>query len=249
MKRISIIVFVIVSLVLAGCSGITFGNYGNPNMIQGSGNVIRETRPVSGFTSISLTCAGDAQVTQGDSDSLVIEAEDNILPLLVSEVQGSQLVLKTKPNTSYSTNRGVHFIITVKDLGEIRSSASGNVDAGEIQASTFNMVLNGSGNVTLAGLQASALTVEVTGSGNAVVRGGRADQLTANLHGSGNLTSSNVQSQTANVEVTGSGTAHVWAKTTLSANLTGSGDLEYYGSPTVTQNVTGSGRIRSLGNK
>ncbi len=247
MKRISVIVLVILSLVLAGCGSITFGDLGN--RVVGSGKVIRDTRPVSGFTSIALTCAGDVQLTQGDADSLVIEAEDNILPLLVSEVRGSQLVLKTQPNTSYSTTRGVHFIITVKDLNEIRSSASGDVDAGEIKTGAFNLVLNGSGNVTLAGLQASSLTVEVTGSGDAQVRGGRADQLTANLHGSGNFTASELESQSAQVTVTGSGSAAVWAKTTLSVTLNGSGDLEYFGSPSVSQNVTGSGRVRSRGNK
>ncbi len=246
MKRISIVVLLIVSLALAGCGRVSFGN---PAMVRGSGNVVRETRPVSGFTSIALTCAGDIQLTQGDADSLVIEAEDNILPLLVSEVSGSQLVLKTQPNTSYSTTRGVHFIITVKDLNAIQSSASGNVDASEITTGAFNLVLNGSGNVNLAGLQASSLTVEVTGSGNADVRGGQADQLTASLHGSGDFTAPNLESQAAQVTVTGSGMARVWAKTTLSATLSGSGDLEYYGSPVVSQNVTGSGRVRSLGNK
>lgn len=247
MKRISVIVLLIVSLVLAGCGSISFGDLGN--RVVGSGNVIKDTRPVSGFTSIALTCAGDVQLTQGDTDSLVIEAEDNIVPLLVSEVQGTQLVLKTKFNTSYTTTRGVHFIITVKDLSEIRSSASGNVDAGEIHTGAFNLVLNGSGDVTLAGLQASSLTVELTGSGSADFRGGSADQVTANLHGSGDFTAANLASQTAQVTVTGSGSATVWAKTTLSATLNGSGDLKYYGSPAVNQNVTGSGRVRSLGNK
>ncbi len=247
MKRISVIVLLIASLVLAGCGTVSFGDLGN--RVVGSGNVIKETRPVSGFTSIALTCFGDVQLTQGDADSLVIEAEDNIMPMLVSEVQGSQLVLKTKPNTSYSTTRGVRFIITVKDLREIRSSASGNVNAGEIKSGSFNMVLNGSGDVTLAGLQASALSVEVTGSGNADVRGGQADQITANLHGSGDFTASNLASQTARVTVTGSGNATVWAKTSLSATLNGSGDLEYFGSPSVNSNVTGSGRVRNMGNK
>ncbi len=247
MKRLSVIIIIIAGLVLAGCGRVSFGNLGNT--VLGSGKVVRETRPVSGFTSIALTCAGDVQLTQGDSDSLVIEAEDNILPLLVSEVQGSQLVLKSQPNTSYSTTRGVRFIITVKDLNAIQSSASGNVDAGEVKTGSFNLVLSGSGNVTLAGLQASSLTVEVTGSGNADVRGGSANQITANLHGSGDFTAPNLESQTAQVAVTGSGLARVWAKTSLSATLSGSGDVEYYGSPTVNQNVSGSGRVRSLGNK
>src|SRR5512136_2425412 len=109
MKRIAVILLIVLSLALAGCWPLSIGDQGN--MVRGSGKVVSETRPVSGFTSVSVTCAGEVQITQGNADALVIEAEDNVLPLLVSEVHGSQLVLKTKPNTSYNTTRPVRFTI------------------------------------------------------------------------------------------------------------------------------------------
>jgi len=246
MKRRLIFVLLILSLALAGCG---MQNVGDSNTIRGSGKLASETRSVSGFTRIAVQTAGWVKVTKGDTDSLVIDAEDNILPLLVSEVNGNQLVLHTRPNTSYNATRQINYTITVKDLSEINVSSSADVQAGDFQASTFNLVLSGSGNVTLASLQAASLGVEISGSGTAELLGGSAGGITANLHSSGNFRAAALESQTAQVSVSGSGTATVWARTNLTATLSGSGDLVYYGSPVVNQNVSGSGRIQSRGNK
>ena len=56
-------------MVIAGCSVVT-----------GSGQVGSETPPVSGFTGVSLTDVGEGIVEQGESESLTIEADDNVLP-------------------------------------------------------------------------------------------------------------------------------------------------------------------------
>src|SRR5512146_1643636 len=212
MKRSVIFVLFLLSLALAGC-GLQMQNVGDSNTIRGSGKMASETRSVSGFTHIAVQTAGEVRVTKGDTDSLVIEAEDNILPLLVSEVQGDQLVLHTRPNTSYNATRQINYTITVKDLREINVSSSADVQAGDFQASTFNLVLSGSGNVTLASLQADSLGVEISGSGTAEVLGGSAGGITAALRSSGNFKAAALQSQTAQVSVSGSGTAAVWAKT------------------------------------
>ncbi len=52
--------------------------------IQGSGDVITESRDVSGFDSVSLTGIGRVIITQGDKESLTIEADDNLLEYITS---------------------------------------------------------------------------------------------------------------------------------------------------------------------
>src|SRR4026207_978239 len=46
--------------------------------VVGSGRVVTEVRPVSGFTAIAVSGAIQAVVTPGGNDSLEITAEDNI---------------------------------------------------------------------------------------------------------------------------------------------------------------------------
>ena len=74
------------------------------------------------------------EIQQTGEESLVIEAEDNILPLLTSEVSGRRLTLGTKPNTSISATRPIVYRLTVKDLAGIGVSGSPGVDEPCVQA-------------------------------------------------------------------------------------------------------------------
>ena len=55
-------------------------------VVGGSGKVETETRQVSGFTAIDLTGTGEVTIEQGETESLTIEADDNVLPALTSKV-------------------------------------------------------------------------------------------------------------------------------------------------------------------
>ena len=70
-KKIMFITVILILLFLSGC--IT---------IQGSGNVKNESRPVSEFTEVILTGSGNLNIKQTGKESLIIEAEDNILTLI-----------------------------------------------------------------------------------------------------------------------------------------------------------------------
>src|SRR5262249_23160665 len=71
--------------------------------VVGSGRVASEARQVRNFDEVALTGSGTLTVTQTGEESLTIQADDNILPLLTSDVVGRRLTLGTKPNTSFST--------------------------------------------------------------------------------------------------------------------------------------------------
>src|SRR5918993_4416238 len=92
-------------LVLTGCS-----------VVNGSGQTKSETRPVSGFTGIELSGSGEVTIEQGEAESLTIEADDNVLPVLTSEVEDSVLRLGTKPRTRVQTDNPIRYRVTVDDL-------------------------------------------------------------------------------------------------------------------------------------
>ena len=68
----------------------------------GSGNVITEERDVSGFDSISIGSSMNLIIEQTGSESLKIEAEDNIIPLVKTSVIGKELVIKLAPGIFFS---------------------------------------------------------------------------------------------------------------------------------------------------
>jgi hypothetical protein len=243
MKRFVILIMLGLVLILSACNGFAFG----ANFVRGSGVIATDNRTVSGFSGIVLNGSGDATITQGDTESLKIEADDNILPLITSEVIGGKLVLGFKNNTSISTVLPIRFTITVKDLTSLELNGSGNATVGNLTTTSHAVTLRGSGDVNLGLLQASRLTVDGNGSGNIKVNGGKVDSQAIRIFGSGSVNSPNLESQTASVSILGSGGVEVWAKTSLDVNIAGSGNVSYFGSPTVTQKIAGSGNVNSRG--
>jgi hypothetical protein len=198
-------------LLLISCSQTT-----------GSGNLKTESRPVSGFTAIDLSGSGTLNIEQTGTESLTIEAEDNILPLLTSNVSGGTLHLGEKDNTLLRETKPINYRLTVKDLSGLTVSGSGQVSANSITAGKLSVVLSGSGSILLSG-KANPQEITISGSGQYDAKG--------------------LASKTTTVNLSGSGRAVVNTSDALDATISGSGSLEYIGSPTVTQNISGSGSV------
>jgi hypothetical protein len=67
----------LIVLAVSACGISVFGE-------RGSGNVITESRVVSGSDEILLSGSGEVVVDVDGTESLTIEAEDNIMPLLTT---------------------------------------------------------------------------------------------------------------------------------------------------------------------
>jgi hypothetical protein len=221
MTKRFLVFLVLAALVLSGCAGIRIGDQ---TAIVGSGKVASEPRTVSGFTAISLEGSGDVHVAFGDQEAAVVEAEDNLLPLIETVVQGHTLVIRTRPNTTITPTKPVLIQVTMKSLEEISVPGSGNVTAPDLAGDALKVGLPGSGTITLDG---TANLVDIR------------------LSGSGSVFCDKLQAKTAAVTISGSGNVSVYASESLDATISGSGDIHYSGNPAkVNKNVTGSGNIR-----
>lgn len=198
-------------LVLTGCS-----------VVNGSGQTKSETRPVSGFTGIELSGIGEVTIEQGDAEALTIEADDNVLPALTSEVDGSVLRLGTKPRTRVQTRNPIRYRVTVEELDRIDLSGSGTVTAVDLKLTTLDINISGSGTMDLAG---------------------SADQQEVEVSGSGRYEAARLPSRSVSIDISGSGKATVAASEQLRVDISGSGTVTYSGDPTVDQSISGSGRL------
>src|ERR671937_185417 len=71
--------------------------------IKGSGHVVEEARTIGEFTGIEVHGVVAADVTAGEAPSLKLSGDDNLLPLIITEVQDGRLIIRTRPNTNIST--------------------------------------------------------------------------------------------------------------------------------------------------
>ena len=188
----------------------------------GSGQLATQSRQVSGFTSVELAGVGELSIDQTGTESLTVSAEDNLLPLLTSKVEGDTLILGKKPNNRIVTTKPITYTLTMKDITGLAVSGSGTINAPKLSTDALRIEISGSGMITTAG-NADDQSLEISGSGRYL-----ADGLTT---------------KTTTAEISGSGTASVVASDALDVKISGSGTLTYSGNPQVTQTVSGSGRL------
>jgi hypothetical protein len=188
----------------------------------GSGQLATQSRQVSGFTSVELTGVGELSIDQTGTESLTVSAEDNLLPLLTSEVEGDTLILGKKPNTRIVTTKPITYTLTMKDITGLAVSGSGTINAPK--------------------LTTAALRIEISGSG-VITTAGNVDDQSLEISGSGRYLADGLTSKTTTAEISGSGTGNVVASNALDVKISGSGTLTYSGKPQVSQTVSGSGKL------
>lgn len=216
--------------------------------VIGNGEVVSETRHVSGFDSVELSGVGRLIIEQGEQESLEIIAEENLIRYLYSDVRGSHLHLGVEEFVSLQPTTGIVYRLTVKDLRSIEASGLGDVEMQGLQTEELGLQISGSGKTLLNDLSADWLTVEISGLGGVSITGESEDQR-VRLSGAGNYEAQELVSLTAHVEISGSGKAVIWVTDHLDVEVSGAGSVQYYGSPHINSEVSGVGDIQSLGEK
>ncbi|MGZ8940995.1 MAG: GIN domain-containing protein, partial [Limisphaerales bacterium] len=118
---------------------------------RGSGNVVSSTREVSGFDAVSVEYPAQVLIKQGNTESLKIEAEDNLLPNLKTQVKNGTLEIFYKRENGKHVNptKTVKITIVVKDLTDVDFSSAGELIIENLETDRLDVSLSGAGNVDL----------------------------------------------------------------------------------------------------
>ena len=240
---------------------------GDGRTVRGSGNVVEGSRAVSDFASVELATLGTLHIEVSDREALRIEAEDNLMEYLETEVRNGRLTIETKDNVNLQVTRPIHYYLTVTDLDTIVVSSSGDIEAPDLEAERFSITIASSGNLEMEDLEADTLTVdisssgdvtmdvlkagtlevEIRSSGNLDIAGGQVETQQVTIDSSGDYVAQGLESAKAEVHLSSSGTATIWVRDHLKARLSSSGDLRYLGDPAVDATTTSSGKVTQIG--
>ena len=271
-RRAALIVLVTV-LVLASLacdlSGVLVeGGIGSSE--RGSGNVVEETRPVNGVSGVDLATIGTVIVQIGEDESLVIEAEDNLMKFFETEVRGGTLEITTTPRSvNLRPTQPVRFFLTVADLEQVSISGSGDIQVPNLETNQFRVDIGGSGDISLDDLNAgqleiniggsgevtagsvdvSAFQVRINGSGDINLAELNAEDLTLDVNGSGNLSIDDGQVGEQEIDVNGSGNfrADDLASQVVNVRIGGSGNVTVWVTDALDARINGSGNVRYYG--
>src|SRR5688572_20802901 len=114
----------------------------------GSGKVITQSRNVSDVLAIKVDYPTQVIVTQGETQSIQVEAEDNLLAGLKTQVHDGVLEIFYKSNDGRHVNptKPVKITIVVKDLKELDLTSAGEVIIEGLKTEDLNVSLSGAGN-------------------------------------------------------------------------------------------------------
>ncbi len=212
-----------------------------------TGQTVKETRNLPAFNALKLTMSADVYLSQGDHQSVQVEADKGAMANIETETHGNTLVVKNREGHWNNLGR-IKIYITMPDITQIDLSGSGSVESQTpIKAAELQIMLSGSGNVKISSLQVPVLKANITGSGDIYLSGeNNQAEMDATITGSGSIKADELQVANATVHITGSGSARVYVLKELETNITGSGSVLYRGNPMINAHSTGSGRTSSL---
>lgn len=190
------------------------------DQVVGSGQRQKQKREVPAFTSISTEGAYEIEFVSQKPLSLEIEADDNILPVITTEV--SKGVLRIRSNRSFSVLRPIILRITAPNLEGLSASGAGKIEVSGLQNDKFEIDTNG------------AATIRVSGETKA---------LDIKTNGAGKIDAHKLRATGAVVEANGVAKVEVFVTGELNANVSGPSQVVYSGDPKVTKSVNGPGSV------
>ena len=217
MKKIGIIIFaaaLILGLVFSSIFSFgrvrdKFFNFSvNFCGVEGSGNVTAEKRSVSGFKSVDVGGVFQVEITAGKDYAVEVEADDNLIPLIKTEVSGD--VLKVELDKKVSTKNPLKVRISAPNIEGIEAS--------------------GASKVSVAGIKNDSLSIDSSGASKMTIAGETAD-LKVEVSGASNIDAAGLNAVNATVDASGASHVDVNVSGDLKSDASGASRITYSGSP------------------
>jgi hypothetical protein len=212
--------------------------------IEGSGNVISEERTVGSFNSIRVIGSGKLYVTQGAEQSLMIQAEDNIMPIIDTGVEGDTLVVDTE--RPYTSGIGIKIYITMPDIRGFQLNGAWVLSGqNRFNVNDLDLEITGAGSIDLD-LTAGRIFTEISGAGTVTLTGS-ADSHFLTISGAGELKAEGLEVKNYDITVSGAGNCRIFVTQSLEVQISGSGSVYYQGDPaSINSNISGVGKLVKL---
>lgn len=229
--------------------------------IRGEGPIVSENFEFTTVEGITLEIPANVYLTQGNEQSIRVEAQQNILDNML--ISNTNSVLKISFDENVSRCEDIKIYMTIENLkkinltgsGDISSdsefngvdnldiyiSGSGNVNV-RANATDVNMDISGSGKISLV-TECESLYANISGSGDINLLGGTATTADFSTSGSGNIRAYTFGVEICEINISGSGDDYVNIADRLIVRITGSGNVYYLGNPLLSVNVMGSGNV------
>lgn len=206
--------------------------------VNGNGKVVKETRQLSGFKAISVKTAIHLFVSQGSEEKVVVEADENILPYLITKVSEGKLEIFIKGNINNS--KEINAYVTVKQLNELEASSAAKIKSdGKLESEDLRISAT-SGSAVEVGVNCKSLEIK-SSSGSASVITGSAASLRAEGSSGSAIVTSDLKAEKGELDASSGAALVVLVTKEVRARASSGGQISVTGNPASRDTDSSSG--------
>jgi len=230
MKKIGFLVFIIALIIGVSIAG--FFSWGtasaelfklnlNFGKVRGSGNIVSEAREIKDFKSIEVSGVFNVEVVAQKDFSVQVEADDNLLQYIKTEVHNGVLEISTTKRIK--SKSGLKIRIAAPDLEKVESSGAAKIFVSGLKNTGFNLSTSGASKVELAG---------------------ETDKLVIDVSGASKIEAENLKARAASIDSSGASKISVFATESVRADASGASRITYSGGATdVVKKTSGASSV------
>ena len=232
LSSLSKFLFLFVAIPFVACDDMTVSTGDGSNKVKGNGILTTEEREIVPFNQIVLEGVFNVYLIQKEKESIRVEADENILPFIITEVENNILTIKLKDDSKITKMKKINVYITLADIIKIETKGVGLLNCmGKLNLKTVEVQLKGVG-ATKLNLDCDTLNVksELVGS---LTLSGSAKKFNVKHKGIGSFEAFDFKAEKVNLESDGIGKAEVFASKVLIIDAKGLGGVVYKGNPAI----------------
>jgi hypothetical protein len=238
MKKVFFIRLVIIVLMFSSCERY--------QRVWPSGPMSQTSVEVSDFNGISVSSGFNVEIVMCDSESVIIETQQNILPYIDVYVSGQTLYIEPQRNVSFGRGAELKAYVNAKYLESLNASGGSDVKITEtLHSNRFDADLSG-GSKLIASVIANTMSVSESG-GSYVDLDGELESLTINSSGGSKFYSYDLVSSNLNCDISGGGKVELTVNNELNVNASGGSTIRYKGAGIIrSSQVSGGSEVRKI---
>lgn len=222
-----------VALLATSCINFNTG-------VAGNGEVTAQDRAANEpFTEIVASEGLDVYISQGESASIKVEADSNVIDLIATDIKEGELRIHTTENIGRAT-KSVY--VTLPELTAIKASSGADVETQNTIRGSRVMLSATSGSDLTAQIVAESISAS-TSSGASLKVSGESVNLKAGASSGSDLIAGDLQAKNVIANASSGAYVRVHAIESLDASANSGGDVDYSGDAKVSKDKSSGGSV------
>lgn len=211
--------------------------------IDGNGQIVTKERTLnSSFNSIKVSRGINVYLTQSNTESLSVEADENLHDIITTSIENDVLIITTTENIGRSTSKKI--MLNFRNLASIKATSGSDVfSTNTIRVSNLELDSTSGSDMELS-INAESVTCH-SSSGSDIELKGKTENFIAEATSGSSIEAEDLFTLNAQVKATSGATIRVNTSKKLTANASSGGDIRYSGNPEIVKTSDGvSGPIK-----